>query len=387
MYSELSIRREKIRREMRAAGADACLITSNVNLFYAAGQVLMGYLYISASHPPLVFVRRPTGLSGEHIVYVRKPEEMAEILTQRGFPHPACLMLEGDTITHGEWLRYGAVFSGAELINGTPAIRRARSVKTEYEINLMRQSGKIHAAVYGKIPALYRVGMTDVELSVEIEREMRLAGSYGIFRVFGQSMEIFMGSVLVGDNAGEPSPYDFGLGGKGQHPSIPVGANYTVLREGMSVMVDMGGNFTGYLTDMTRTYSIGKLSEKACFAHQTALSIQDELVKMARPGVIGEEMYDKALEMAKKSGLSDCFMGVRQQARFVGHGVGVEINEPPVLGARSKTPLEAGMILAIEPKFVIEGTGAVGIENTFLVTKSGGEKLTLMDDQIIEIGC
>ncbi|MDR0714826.1 MAG: Xaa-Pro peptidase family protein [Bacteroidales bacterium] len=383
--TEYQIRIDKIRREMCAAGADACLITANANLFYATGQVVAGYLYIPQQHEPLLFLRRPVGLSGDHIIYVRKPEEIIEILDQRGISPPKCIMLEGDVISHSEWLRYEAVFSGSAVINGTPAIRKARSVKTDFEISLFRRSGIIHSGVYRKIPQLYRRGMTDVELSVEIEREMRLAGSYGIFRVFGQSMEIFIGSLLAGDNAAAPSPYDFALGGKGQHPSLPIGADNTVLREGMAVMVDMGGNFTGYMTDMTRTFSVGKLPEHAYFAHQTALEIQAETARMAVPGAICENLWQRALDIADRNGLKNCFMGISQQAKFVGHGVGIEINELPVLGARSQMTLEKNMMIAIEPKFVIAGVGAVGIENTFWVTDSGGEKITLLDDQIMDL--
>ncbi|MDR1673147.1 MAG: Xaa-Pro peptidase family protein [Bacteroidales bacterium] len=382
---EYSIRMEKVRQQMRAANVDAFLITTNVNLFYLTGGVLAGYLYIPVCGEAVLFVRRPAGLRDNHIVYVRKPEDIPAILLQRGMSLPCRVMLEGDSIPYGEWMRYAALFPESETVNGTPAIRKARSVKTAYEIDLFRRSGVIHAEVYRKIPALYRPGMTDVELSIEIERQLRLAGSFGIFRTFGQSMEIFVGSLLSGDNAAEPSPYDFGLGGKGQHPSLPIGANNTILRRGTSVMVDMGGNFTGYMTDMTRTYSIGTLPEEAYLAHQTALDIQSETTKTARPGVACETLYNRALEMAKERGLADCFMGINQQAKFIGHGVGIEINELPVLGARSETLLEEGMILALEPKFVIAGVGAVGIENTFLITASGMEQLTLLEENIVDL--
>jgi Xaa-Pro aminopeptidase len=306
-------------------------------------------------------------------------------MAERGIPLPQCIMFESDVLSHSDWLRCEAIFHPARIINGTPAIQRARSIKTDIELEQIRQSGKLHTAVYSKIPELYRQGMTDLEISIEIEREMRRAGCLGAFRVFGQSMEIFMGSVLTGDNAGEASPYDFALGGKGLHPSLPVGANNSVLRRGLSLMVDMGGNFTGYMTDMTRTYSIGKLSEKAYCAHRTALEIQNEIENMMRPGAVCEDMYNRSLEMAKHSGLDGCFMGIRQQARFVGHGVGLEINEFPVLGVRSRTELKKGMVLAIEPKFVIEGVGAVGIENTYVVTATGNEKLTVIDEEIVDL--
>ena len=386
---------EKIRDEMENAGADALLVTSNVNLYYTLGQVVMGYLYIPLDGVPILFVRRPAGLDlaaagKSHALplqhyYVRKPEQITEIMKAQNIPLPQCIMFEGDAITHNEWLRYEAIFCSAKAINGTPAIQRARSIKTEAELELLRQSGRLHAAVYSKIPELYRQGMTDLELSIEIEREMRRAGNLGIFRIFGQSMEIFMGSVLAGDNACETSPYDFALGGKGLHPSLPVGANNSLIQRGSTIMVDIGGNFTGYMTDMTRTFSIGKISDKAFQAHQVALEIQEEILLMMRPGAVCEDIYLKSLELAKKYGLADCFMGINQQARFVGHGIGIEVNELPIIGVRSRTELQPGMVLAVEPKFVIKGTGAVGIENSYAITENGNEKLTKLVEEIIDI--
>jgi len=388
--TEQEIRINKIRKEMQVEGADAFLVTSNPNLYYTAGQILMGYLYIPFEGIPTLFVRRPAGLDADtypaaSLHYIRKPEQMTEIMAVHNIPLPKCIMLEGDYISHSEWLRYEAIFGQAKAINGTPAMQRVRSIKTEVELELLRQSGRLQSEVYGKIPELYRTGMTDNELSIEIERELRIAGNLGIFRVFGQSMELFMGCVLTGDNACAASPYDFSLGGMGLHPSIPIGANNSVLMHGKSVMVDMCGNFTGYITDMTRTFSIGKLPEKAYRAHQTALEIQDAIIQMLRPGVVCEDIYNRSLEMAKRNGLDGCFMGSRQQARFVGHGVGIEINELPVLSARSRVELQPGMVLAVEPKFAIEGIGATGIENTFVVCDTGIENLTVLDENIIDL--
>ena len=372
---------------MASENADACVITSNVNLWYTTDQLIMGCLYIPAQGEPLLFVRRPVGLSGDRIFYIRKVEQLVEILNERDVPLPRRVMLEGDILTHAEWLRYEALFAPAIAVNGSPAIRQVRGVKTDAELEIIRRSGKIHADVYRKIPGLYRSGMTDLELSIEIEREMRLAGNLGILRIFGQSMEVFFGSVLTGDNASEPSPYDFALGGKGVHPSLPVGSDNSMLRHGTTVMIDVGGNFEGYLTDMTRMYSIGRLPERGYAAHQTALDIQNEIAVMAKPGVSCEDMYNLAVKMAERAGLADCFMGSRQQARFIAHGVGVELNELPVVGARSRDIFTPGMVLALEPKFVLEGIGAVGIENTFIVTDKGLEKVTILsnDEEIVDL--
>jgi Xaa-Pro aminopeptidase len=150
-------------------------------------------------------------------------------------------------------------------------------------------------------------------------------------------------------------------------------------------MVDMAGNFTPYLTDMTRVFSIGKIPEIARRAYQVSLDIQEECIQLACPGFSCAELYHKALVRVEKEGLADYFMGTVQQAKFVGHGVGLQINEPPVFTLRSKEVLLPDMAFALEPKFVIPGVGAVGIENTFLVTEIGVEKLTLFEEEIIPL--
>jgi Xaa-Pro aminopeptidase len=198
-------------------------------------------------------------------------------------------------------------------------------------------------------------------------------------------MNIFMGSVLAGENAGIPSPYDFALGGAGLTAFCPVGANGTLLKEGMAVMVDMAGNFTDYLSDMTRTYSIGALPEQAYKAHKVAMEIQDTIEMIAQPGVACADLYNRAWSIVEKAGLTAYFMGTRQQAKFIGHGIGLEINEPPVMTPRSKDVLELNMTFALEPKFVIPRVGAVGIENSYVVTETGIEKLTVFREDVISL--
>ena len=382
---ELKMRRDKIRWLMAQQGIDAALITCNVNLLYTYGQVVSGYLYLPLNAPARLFVKRPNNITGEHIFSIRKPEQILDLLKENDLPLPTKLMLEGDELPYSEYLRLAAMFPDAEVVNGTSLIRQARSIKTPVEIELLRRAGVAHAKAYSNIPSVYRPGMTDVEFSIEIERLMRLEGCLGIFRVFGQSMEIFMGSLLAGDNAASPSPYDFALGGEGLDSALPGGANGTVLQEGHSVMVDLGGNFNGYMSDMSRVFSIGKLKEEAYIAHQVCLDIQEQVAAMAQPGAVCEDLYHAAIELVTKAGFADYFMGVTQQARFIGHGIGLEINEAPVIAPRVKQQLEQGMVFALEPKIVLPGIGPVGIENSWVVTAEGVEKLTLCNEAIIEL--
>lgn len=385
LQPELKMRRDKIRVLMAQQNIDAALITCNVNLIYTYGRVVSGYLYLPLHSPALLFIKRPNNIDGEHVHPIRKPEQITDLLKEKGLPLPQKLMLEGDELSYTEYNRLAAIFPEAEVVNGTPLIRQARSVKTPVEVELFRRSGLLHAKAYEQIPTVYRPGMTDIEFSIEIERLMRLQGNLGIFRVFGQSMEIFMGSVLTGDNAAAPSPYDFALGGEGLDPALPGGANRTPLKEGQSVMVDLGGNFNGYMGDMSRVFSIGKLSDEAYAAHQVCLEVQDAVSAMAQPGAVCEDLYNKAIEIVTKAGFADQFMGIDQQAKFIGHGIGLEINEAPVLAPRMKQELEPGMVFALEPKIIIPGVGPVGIENSWVVTQEGAEKLTICEEEIVEL--
>lgn len=385
MENELELKWRRIQQAMRQEEADGCLLTMNMNLYYVSGQVFNGYFYLPAEGRPYWFVKRLTVPETNQVHVIRKPEQMPELFRDLNLAMPRKLLLEADELSYNEYIRLQHVFRAEATGNASALIRHIRMIKTPWEIEQMRISARRHEAVYREIPACYRPGMRDVELQIEIEKRMRMHGSLGYFRAFGSNMDIFMGSLLAGENAGEPSPFDFALGGKGIHASGPLGANGTLLEEGTTVMADMSGNYTAYQTDMTRVFSIGKLPDRAYRVHRVALEIQARMERTAKPGVSCAELYRDALAMAGQEGLKDCFMGTHLQAKFVGHGVGLEINELPVLTTRSKDILQPGMTFAFEPKFVLAGIGAVGIENTFLVTDSGVEKMTLLDENIIEL--
>ena len=384
MVEELDIRKNKIIVALKNVGADACLLTTSVNIYYATGRIIIGYVYIDIDGNVLSLVRRPNNVVGENVFFIRKVEQLAEILGGLGIEMPKKMVVEGDEISFGEWNRIAAC-TGAELVNGSNLIRFVRSVKTEWEIAQLTLSAEIQSDVLRKVPSVYVKGMTDHEFSVEVEKLFRLAGCLGLFRIYGGTMEAYMGSILAGENACEPSPYDFALGGAGMHPSLPLGHNGGVLKEGQTVMVDINGNFTGYISDQSRTYSVGKLPQYAYDAHQVSIEIQDAIAEQGKPGVTCEELYQLSLSIAAKHGFEKNFMGLTQQAKFVGHGIGLVINELPVLCDRNKAVLEVGNTIALEPKFVFPEVGAVGTENSFVVTENGMKKLTSAPEEIIDL--
>lgn len=385
MKAELMLRVSKIQEKMKQQGIDACIIAGNANLYYVADRVFRGYIYVAQAGAPIYFVIRPVGLLGDDVVYIRKPEQMAEEMSRLGIPTPEILGLELDWLSFNDAKRLAAVFPNAEIKNSTAVLKGARMVKTDYEIAKMREDGIHQTAAYAKVPQIYREGMSDLEFQIELERVIRLEGSIGFARVSGHLMEINLGSVLNGENADAPTPFDFAVGGAGVNRSLPVGANGCVMRHGTTVMVDMNGNFNGHQTDITRVWRIGEVDAMAVKAHGLSRAILREMEIMGKPGCPVAEMYNKALSMVEEAGLSDYFMGHTQKAAFIGHGVGIELNELPVLTPRSKDLLEKNMTIAIEPKFVIPHVGAVGVENTYMVTDSGLVNLTPFPEEMADL--
>lgn len=385
LTADIELRIERLQKLMGEAGMPAMLVSSNPNIFYLTGLIFRGYVYVPATGMPMWLVIRPD-YEGAGIIALRKPEQIPDLLLSAGLKIPENIGLEYASLSYADYRRVSAALGVAHTTDASTLLAQARMIKTPYEQKLMREDGIHHVAVYERIPHLYQEGMSDTELQIEIEKRLREEGCLGVIRLAGTQMEINLGSVLAGSNAGAPSPYDFLLGGAGSDAALPVGADGTIIRPGMTVMVDMNGNFNGYQTDLSRVYSLdGDVPEKALKAHQTAREILRRLERESLPGTPLSRMYTTAAEMAAEASLSDYFQGHRQKAAFLGHGVGIELNEMPPITPRSKVTLQPGMVLAVEPKFVLPKIGAVGLENTYIVTASGLENITPMNEDIITL--
>ena len=368
---DLGDKLQRIRALMAQTGMDSMLIGDNTNIFYLTGRVFDGFIYLSPDGSTSYLVRRPTILRDDALIPMRKPEDIPTLLAERGIMPPKHLGLELSQCSYATVMRLAKAMGVSDFLDADAVLLQARSVKTAAEQAMIARCGILHQEVYHAIPHLYREGMSDVELQIEIERITRQKGALGIMRFTGQSLELNMGSVLAGQNADSPAPYDFALGGAGTSPALPIGADGTILHPGITVMVDTNGCFNGYMTDMTRTYAIGTVPDVAVEAHRLSIAICRRLEQLARPGAKCSDLYNEALAMVHDARMADYFMGHVSQAGFVGHGVGITVNELPVLAPRSRAVLQAGNVIALEPKFVIPHVGAVGIENTYAVTADG----------------
>jgi len=373
--------------ELQSKGIDAALIIFPIDIYYFAGTRQNSLLYVPAAGEPMLLVKKS-------LARARLESTVGDI---RPFPSskefPALIGeevkrvgLTFDVVPVQQYNFYQRLIPGREFVDISGALRELRSVKSPWELEQMRESGRRTAAVFQQVPGFLKPGMREIDVAAEFEYRLRKAGGEGYVRMRAFNQELFMGLAVCGASAVMPGFFDGAVTGRGLSSASPHGASLASIANGSPIIIDYTGVFDGYLVDMTRVFVLGKLSDTLLHAFDTSLAIQSYLVHNLKPGAVCEELFLGAASLADKAGLGNFFMGPPgENARFVGHGVGLELDEFPILAQGFKAPLRAGQTIAIEPKFAIPGQGAIGIENTFAVTEAGGEKITDIPDDIVFI--
>lgn len=387
--AELEQRIGNLKNHLRQNGIGAALILQRVDLFYFSGTLQQGSLYIPVDGEPILMVNKNIERARaesflDTIVHLESPKRIPEIITGKGYGIPGTLGLELDVLPTNQYLTYQKLFSGTDIKDISLAIRLQRAVKSPYELGIMRRAAEFSDQVLGWVPNVLRPGINELEMAGLVEAEARRLGHQGVIRMRLWGSEMFYGHLLSGPAAAVPSYLSSPTGGTGASPAIAQGPSFKTIQRHEPVMVDYMFCYNGYLSDNTRIYSIGALSRELLDAHTAMLVVQGMIKKIARPGVTSGEIYDQALAKTKELGYEDYFMGFGgQRVRFVGHGIGLEVDEFPFLAAGQKFKLAAGMTIALEPKLIFPGQGVVGIENTQLVTPDGLEQFNQYPDDIV----
>ena len=241
---------------------------------------------------------------------------------------------------------------GVSLWHTTGVIERLRMVKTADEIERIRRSVITNSQAYEKTLGNIRVGMSEFEIASRLEFEMRQLGA---------EKTAFETIVAAGPHAALPHA---------QPSARKIAVDQLLL-------IDMGACQDGYMSDMTRTVSIGKTNSNSRKMYDAVLRAQLAAIEAVRPGVTAGKVDRAARKVLDAEGLGKAF------THSTGHGLGLEIHEPPRLGRAEKTRLEAGMVITIEPGAYVRDDGGVRIEDTVLVTKTGCEVLTPTTKELI----
>jgi len=404
---ELEDRLARLRKGMEKEGMEAFLVVQKMDCYYLSGTTQDGLLFVPLEGKPLLMVRREVERARvesplEEVLGFKSVRELPSLIRNHWGRLPQTLGLELDVLPVRDYCRYQDLFPGAKFMDASPLIRDIRKIKSPFEIELMRVAGDIGKKVYQEAreilkeglvlsPALSKVegkaeGMTEIEFGGLLEAAAKRYGHEGLLRVRSLNYEAYTWHVLSGPSGGIVSQSDSPMGGLGLSPAFPVGASLRVMRAHEPILVDFGTCYHGYQADETRMFSIGEMGKKFMDAYNACREIHDAVLEETRPGADCEAIFQKTLRLAEKLGYKDSYLGPPGlQTRFIAHGIGLELNEFPFLAQGQSYPLEEGMTFAVEPKIVFPGEGAVGLENTVLVTRDGYEILTPLEQEIFQV--
>ncbi len=371
---------------------DLVLVVQKADLFYLSGTVQQCHLALPAEGTPRLLVRkvRETAEADSpirDIVPLRSFRELPGHVQDLCGEPPWRIGMELDVLPVGLWYTYRGVFGDdAEIVDCSPQLLAVRSRKSEWELEQFRGAARIHPLLFGDpLRRLLAADVSPYDLQVWLEAEARSLGHCGLVRLRGLDVETGIGIAVSGPDGAVPSNSMFPIGGTGPHAWVSHGGTRAPIRRDVPIILDFLTSTTGYHVDCSRMAVRGAFPDRAASILERIGDLLRGMENRLRAGVRPSEIYRSAVEEAAAAGLGEGFMGPSgYQVNFVGHGVGLEVNELPVIGPRSDRPLAAGNVIALEPKYTDPEYGVIGIENTYVVTKGGAEKLTTATEAVVE---
>lgn len=294
---------------------------------------------------------------------------------------------ELDILTTNQFFEFKRVFPGYDFVDVSPFVLEQRKRKDTFEISKMKEACEAIDMGHKAVLATLREGITELELAAAVENAHRLAGHEGIF--FTRRPDFFMstGPISSGPNLFKISGVVYTITGVGLSPSVPAGPSKRKITRGDLVIVDIPTLVNGYHGDQTRTYILGKANAKVKSMYNNLKEIADYLIKNIEIGMKCSEIYQMAIEKSKELKSTDYFLnfGRGRRARIIGHGIGLELNEPPTLSEYDYSEVLDGYVIALDMHMMEENVGVVKLEDVILIDHKGNEILTKSPRQLSEI--
>ncbi len=384
-------RLEQLQANLRSKGWQAALIMQPRDLYYYAGTAQPANLWVPDEGDSVLFTRRAHELAREatwidHTVSASSFREMYRALLdfELALSPGTVLGVEQDVLPYRLVEGLKKNLEGVELENVSPIILQQRLVKDDEEVARIREAVELWKRGHQAIMQTLAAGVAEHEVAAAMENAARRGGGDGL--VWPRRWDSYLpagGIVASGPNTWVVSGEAMTVTGVGLSQALPWGPSSRRLEAGDLVVVDFALSYEGYHCDMTRTYCVGEPKQEQRDLWERLLELHLQVVDRVRPGITGEELYLFAKGLAEGMGLVENFMGVgSERGSYIGHSIGLELDEWPVLGAGAHEPLPVGAVVTIEPKFMVPGQGGVMVEDDILVTPSGHEVLTTLEREL-----
>ncbi len=387
--AEITARVAALQAGLAREGLALALIRQTADLYYYTGTLADGWLAVSPGVEPLLLVRRPQYRLQEAappwpLAFYGDLKELPLLLAQSGFAAAGPLGLELDVMPVAFFQRFQKLFPQRTSKDVSPVIRRQRMLKSAYEIEQLRRAAKNLDQALTDAPRLLQPGVSEMEVAANLEYRLRLLGHQGLVRIRTWNLELFYGHVLSGVSGVQAAYTDTPSGGPGFSPAFPQGAGNKKLAPGEPISIDLFGCFNGYVVDQTRMYALESMPPRAWDAFRVIEELYRLFTELARPGVMAGDIYQRLWQEVRERGYEDYFMGRGpDRVSFLGHGLGLEADEFPLLTARFPYPLAPDMVLAFEPKIFLPEIGMIGLEDTGRITPEGVEWLTITPREVM----
>ncbi|MGI6778912.1 MAG: M24 family metallopeptidase [Acetivibrionales bacterium] len=380
--NELQTRMNRFRARMDETEPtwEMTVIFSKVNQYYFTGTMQEGMLIIPRNDEPVYWVRRNIDRAMDESLFPGiKPMNSFRDAAKFFCKLPDVVYLETEVVPLALYQRFLKYFPFKAFKPVDNQIASVRAVKSSFELSLIQQSGIIHQRILEeRVPEILEEGMSEAELATRLYSVMVEEGHHGVARFGMFDTEIIVGHICFGESSIYPTYFNGPGGNYGMCPAVPLlGSRERKLKKGDLVFIDVGCGVEGYHTDKTMNYMFGKpLPDEVIAEHNKCVEIQNKIAEMLKPGAIPSEIYKSIMNSVDEE-FKKNFMGYgTRKVKFLGHGVGLLIDELPVIAEGFDQPLQQGMVFALEPKKGIENIGMVGIENTFIVEPEGGRCIT-----------
>jgi Xaa-Pro aminopeptidase len=379
---EIARRIAAMQRELQQAGIDGLFIVQRTDLFYFSGTAQNGFLYLPADGRALLMIKQSQARARAEsavadLVGIESVTGVPALIRDFCGRAPARLAFELDVLPVNEFRFYRQLFAIEDCPDGSPMILRVRSVKSAWEIAQLEATAEMTRSTFEYMRSAICPGLTEMEFAGMFEAYARRLGHAGMVRARNYQTLGYPWHVLSGRSGGQVGLLDSPASGEGTSAAFPVGAGAKRIAADEPVMVDLASVRNGYHLDETRMFAIGSMPEKAYRASEAAIRIHDALIESVRPGVALDALFEKALLLARSLGFEDSFLGPPgHKTRFIGHSIGLELIEPPIIARGRQALLEEGMVFALEPKMVYENEFAAGIESVFVVTAAGARLIS-----------
>jgi Xaa-Pro aminopeptidase len=373
---------------MENTGTGAVFLTHKPDIYYFSGTAQDAYLYVPVDHDPLLFVKRylPRALAEtgiDQVIPVESITRIPALIKSCQGALPGSLGLAFDVVPVRDFQFFDTLFHPAVLTDATSLITGCRMIKSDWEIQQMQAVADLSRQTFSFICENMTPGESEIAFCGRVEAFARANGHSGKLLVRHYRAEGFSHHLMSGGSGGQSGALDSPLCGTGTCSAYPYGAGHKLIRENEPIVMDLGTMINGYHMDETRMLVLGTLPSDAEQAGQAAIDILYHLLEIMVPGTLADQVFTAAVNRAEKLGLGEVFLGLPDlKSRFIGHGVGLELVEAPVLSQGNPQELMPGMVFAVEPKFIFKDRFAAGIESVIQVTETRARFLSVTENRI-----